>query len=85
MGANGQMLIFHLPKENKLVVVDVQAKKIVKEFDVAANVKFAANRKHLIIILPSQKLIQRWNLGDDAARSASAVLATRRHCIDGIQ
>ena len=62
VGANGQILIFHLPKENKLVAVDVKAKKIVKEFEVAADVKFAANRKHLIIILPSQKMIQRWSL-----------------------
>jgi mono/diheme cytochrome c family protein len=62
-GGGGRFLIFHLKKARKLAIFDVLQAKIVREIDLPDDdVRFAAGRDKLLIVLPGQKLIQRWSL-----------------------
>jgi S1-C subfamily serine protease len=63
VGAGGRFLILHLPQVRKLVVWDVYLSKIARELPVAADhARIAANADKLIVVLPAQKLIQRYSL-----------------------
>jgi hypothetical protein len=63
LGGGGRFLILHLPSVRKLAVFDTQQAKIVRSIDVpAGDVKFAAGMDKLIVIFPSDNVIQRWDL-----------------------
>jgi hypothetical protein len=63
IGGDGRYLILHLGQKRKLVIWDVYLSKIVKELAVASdNVKMATSLDKLIVVLPEQKLIQRYSL-----------------------
>jgi hypothetical protein len=62
-GGAGRYLIFHLPKGRKLAIFDVSQLKVVHEIDLPADqVLYAAGLDKLLIVLPSQRLLQRWSL-----------------------
>jgi hypothetical protein len=59
----GRYLILHFPKLRKLGVFDVNEAKITGYINVAEdNIKFAAGVDRVLIVLPSARLLQRWNL-----------------------
>jgi hypothetical protein len=63
VGGSGRYLILHLRGRHRLAVWDVYQSKMVKELPVAADqIYLAAGSVHLIVILPVQKLIQRYSL-----------------------
>jgi predicted Zn finger-like uncharacterized protein len=63
VGGAGRFLILHLPKVRQLAIFDANEGKFVKYLPVAAdNAKIAAGLDKLVVVLPDQKLIQRWNL-----------------------
>jgi hypothetical protein len=61
-GRGGRYLIFHLKKAKKLVIFDVSQTKITHEVDVPDDVLYAAGRDKLLIVVPGQRLLQRWDL-----------------------
>jgi mono/diheme cytochrome c family protein len=61
-GGGGRYLIFHLKKAQKLALFDVSQVKIVHEIEVPDDVVYAAGRDKLMVVVPDQKLIQRWDL-----------------------
>ncbi len=62
-GGGGRFLIFHLPQSRRLAVFDANEARIVKYLPVAEdNVKIAAGRDKLVVVLPGAKLIQRYSL-----------------------
>lgn len=64
-GAGGRLLIFHLPKANRLAVVDVAAGKIAASIPVAsADIVYSAGRDKLFVAQRDQKLLHRYRLGD---------------------
>ena len=64
VGAGGRLLFLHIRATNQLVIVDIQSRRIVKALPVPNDLRFAANRKYLILIYPSQNAMQRWSLKD---------------------
>lgn len=63
LGGNGRYLILHLGDKRKLLIWDVYQAKLVKELAVASDhIKYAAGIDKLIVVLPDQKLIQRYDL-----------------------
>ncbi len=62
-GGGGRFLIFYLKRAKKLVVFDIPQKKIVREIDVPAeDIRFAAGRDKLLVVLPGEKVVQRGDL-----------------------
>ncbi len=61
-GGGGRYLLFHLKKAQKLALFDVSQLKIVHEIEVPDDVVYAAGRDKLMVVVPGQKLIQRWDL-----------------------
>ena len=62
-GGGGRFLIFHVPQSRRLAIFDANEAKIVKYLPVAEdNVKIAAGRDKLVVVLPGAKVIQRYNL-----------------------
>jgi serine/threonine protein kinase/mono/diheme cytochrome c family protein len=61
-GGGGRYLIFHLKKAQKLALFDVSQTKIVHEIEVPDDVLYAAGRDKLMVVVPGQRLIQRWDL-----------------------
>ena len=63
VGGAGRYLILHLPAQRKLAVFDANEGKVTRYLSVAAdNVKFAAGLDKLMVALPDNNLIQRWDL-----------------------
>jgi serine/threonine protein kinase len=62
-GGGGRYLVFHLKKAKKLAIFDVTAVEVVKEIELPTeDVVYACGRDKLMIVLPGQRLIQRWDL-----------------------
>jgi hypothetical protein len=62
-GGAGRYLVFHLPKAKKLAVFDVSQAKVIHEIDApAADVLYAAGLDKLMVVVPGQRLVQRWDL-----------------------
>jgi hypothetical protein len=62
-GGCGRYLVFHLPKARQLAVVDVSEAKLIGRIDMPADeVSFAAGLDRLLVALPEQRLLLRWNL-----------------------
>ena len=62
-GGGGRYLILHLPQQRKLAVFDSNEAKIVKYLPVAEDtVYFAAGLDKLFVGLPSNNVLQRWDL-----------------------
>ncbi len=62
-GGNGRFLIFHIPSNKSLAVLDISRGEIIKELPLSSDqVLFAAGRKKLMVVLPGERLIQRWDL-----------------------
>jgi hypothetical protein len=62
-GGAGRYLIFYLKKARKLAVFDAAQAQVVKELDLPAeDVLFAAGLEKLLVVLPGQKLLQRYDL-----------------------
>jgi hypothetical protein len=61
-GGGGRYLIFHLKAAKKLAIFDIPQAKIVHEIDVPEEVRYAAGRDKLLIVLPGEKVVQRWDL-----------------------
>jgi hypothetical protein len=65
MGGAGRYLIFHLKEAKKLAIFDVSATDVVHEITLPGeDVLFAAGREKLVIVLPGQNLMHRYNLAD---------------------
>ncbi len=63
IAGGGRWLIVHLSDKRKVLVWDVYQSKVAKELTLASDhVKLAAGMDKLIVVLPDQKLIQRWSL-----------------------
>ncbi|MDY3553040.1 hypothetical protein R5W24_002130 [Gemmata sp. JC717] len=61
--AGGRLLIVHLPKDRALAVFDTAAARVVKYLPVPDDeVKFAAGRDELLVLLPETNVLQRWDL-----------------------
>ncbi len=63
-GGGGRFLIFHLKKAGKLAIVDVAKAAVVHAIEVPDDVRYAASQDKLLVVLPAQKLIQRYSLTD---------------------
>jgi hypothetical protein len=61
-GGAGRYLIFHLKKKKKLTVFDVAQAKVAHEIDAPDDVQFAAGLDKLMVVVPGQRLLQRWDL-----------------------
>jgi hypothetical protein len=62
-GGGGRYLIFYLKKARKLAVFDVTEVRVVHDIDLPAEeVVYAAGLEKLMVVLPGQRLIQRWDL-----------------------
>jgi hypothetical protein len=62
-GGAGRYLIFYLKKARQLAVFDVTQVRVVHHIDLPADeVLYAAGLDKLMVVLPGQKLIQRWDL-----------------------
>ncbi len=62
-GGTGRYLIFHLKEEKKLAIFDASAARVVKEIAAPDDgVLIAASFEKLMVLLPGQKLMQRWDL-----------------------
>jgi hypothetical protein len=61
-GGAGRYLIFHFPKAKKLAVFDVSQAKVVHEIEVPDDVRYAAGLDKLLVVVPGQPLLQRWDL-----------------------
>jgi S1-C subfamily serine protease len=63
VGGGGRFLVLHLPQQRKLALFDANEGRVVHYFPVAEdNVKFAAGRDKLLVVLPRAGVIQRWSL-----------------------
>ncbi|MCE9544097.1 MAG: hypothetical protein K8T25_01020, partial [Planctomycetia bacterium] len=62
IGGGGRYYIFYSHKSNKLQVFDVAKLKLAGEIEVPEKALICAGREKLIIVLPGQKLLQRWDL-----------------------
>jgi hypothetical protein len=62
-GGGGRFLIFYLKKAKKLAVFDVFQARIIHQIDMPAEeVRYAAGRDKLLVVLPGEKIVQRWDL-----------------------
>jgi serine/threonine-protein kinase len=62
-GGGGRYLVFHLKKAQKLAIFDVAAVKVVKVIDLPpGDVVYACGREKLMLVLPGQGIIQRYDL-----------------------
>jgi len=61
-GGAGRYLIFHCKKAGKLLVFDVSQAKLTHKLDVPDDVKYAAGLDKLMVAVPGQRLLQRWDL-----------------------
>jgi Protein kinase domain len=62
-GAGGRLLIFYMKKAKTLAVFDVCRAEVVHEIPLhAEDVRYAAGRDKLLVVLPSQRVIERWDL-----------------------
>ena len=62
-GGYGRYFIFHLKTAKKLAILDILKGEIVKEIpDMPEEVRVAAGAEKMIVVLPSQKMLQRWRL-----------------------
>jgi hypothetical protein len=76
-GGGGRFLILYLPKIHKLAVFDASAARVVKYVPVEEDdVRFAAGRDKLLVVLPGKHVIQRWSL-TTLEREVSVQLPTR--------
>lgn len=63
VGGGGRYLILHLKSLRQAAVFDVNAGKVVKYLPLPSDdVALAAGAEHLIVVLRSEGIIQRWNL-----------------------
>ncbi len=62
VGGGGQFLIFHFPKAKKLAIFDVFQGRVVHEIEAPDGVRYAAGRDKLLVVLPGEKLVQRYDL-----------------------
>jgi hypothetical protein len=63
VGGGGRFLILHLAGVKKLAVFDVEQARVVKALPVTENaVRFAAGATRLVLLYPSARLLQVWNL-----------------------
>ncbi len=59
----GRYLIFQIKSAKRLMVFDVVSAKLLKEISISADdAVFTAGLDYLMVVLPGQKLIQRWRL-----------------------
>lgn len=64
-GGAGRFLLVHLKESKKIVIIDVLAGRMAHELDnIAPDVLIAAGRDQFVLVLPNQKLLQRWNFKD---------------------
>jgi hypothetical protein len=62
-GGGGRFLIFYLKKRKKLAIFDIALAKVVHEIDLPTeDVRFAAGQDKLLVVLTSEKVVQRWDL-----------------------
>jgi mono/diheme cytochrome c family protein len=61
-GGAGRYLLFHLRKLKKLAVFDISQMKVIHNIDVPDDVRYAAGLDKLMIAVPGQSLLQRWDL-----------------------
>jgi hypothetical protein len=64
VGGAGRFLILHLPEQHQLAIFDAREARVVKYLPVGSEqIQFAAGLSKLIVVLPDQNLVQRWDLG----------------------
>jgi hypothetical protein len=76
VGGGGRYLVLYLPEDRKLAVFDINEAKVIHYIPVAGEgAKFTAGQSKLIVALPEQNLLQRWDLatGKREASVASPV------------
>jgi hypothetical protein len=77
VGGGGRYLILHLPRLRKLAVLDVNQGALVRDLAIADDdIQFAAGMDKLVVVLPTQNLIQRWSLAT-LERELTATLAVK--------
>lgn len=63
LGGTGRFMVFHLKESKTVAVLDLLSGRIVHEIeDISDDVLLAAGAEKLLLVIPSQKLIQRWSL-----------------------
>lgn len=62
VGGSGRYLCLHLPTLKKLAIVDLETRATIKFMDVGEEVVCAAGANKLVVVVPTQKIIQRWSL-----------------------
>ncbi len=77
VGGMGRYLILHFPQLRKLGIFDVTETKLVGYIPVGDdNVRFAAGMDKLVVLLPDQQILQRWDL-TSRTRELAVPLQTR--------
>ncbi len=76
VGGGGRYLVFYLKMQRQLGVFDVNTAEIVKYLPVPTDdILFAAGADKLVLVIPDQKIIQRWSL-DSFERELTQTLET---------
>ncbi len=73
VGGGGRMLLLTLPSIQKLAVIDLAAGKIAKFLSLPERALVAAGQDKFVIVIPDQKLIQRWDLQSLARELTTAL------------
>ena len=61
VGGGGRYMLFHVPSKKSIVIVDpVQAKIVHTMENISDDVIIAAGLEHFVLVLPGQKIIQKW-------------------------
>lgn len=75
MAASGKLMIFHHRAAGKLSFLDVEKQEFTRELDkIPADALIAAGDKKLLLVIPGQKMVQRYDLAT-LKREKVAVLA----------
>jgi hypothetical protein len=78
VGGGGRFLLLNLAKVRKVAVFDVRAARVVKYIPVAEDdVKVAAGRDKLVVVLPDHSVVERWSLAT-FEREMAVPLAARQ-------
>ena len=62
LGGGGRFVIYGMPSVRQLAVFDANEGKVVKYLPTGDGAKFAAGQDKLFVVMPNERIIQRWGL-----------------------
>jgi hypothetical protein len=82
VGGGGRYLIAHLPNQRQLAIFDANAAKVVKYLSIGEDkILLAAGQRHLFVVRPEKRTVQRWNLATFEAQPAVPLPVDSVHAI----